>query len=391
MSRVKQIPYGHQTISRQDINAVIHVLKSEFLTQGPTIGRFEKAIASYCGTNYAVALSSGTAALHAACFAAGIKPGDEVITTPMTFVASANCVLYCGGTPVFADIKKDVPLIDPDEIRKKITKKTKAVIPVDYSGMPVDYDEINQIAKKHKLVVIADAAHSLGATYKRQRVGKLADMTVFSFHPVKSITTGEGGMVVTNNKKYYQKLLLFRTHGITRNQNLLIQKNNGPWYYEMQELGFNYRMTDIQAGLGLSQLQKLDKFISTRNKLATKYIKRIKQLRNVSSIPIPSDRTSSWHLFPVVIKHKLIYNNKKKIVMSLHKAGIIVQIHYIPVHMHPFYQKIGYKPKGFPNSEEYYRNTVTLPLYPKLTEKDQDRIISTLKSLTKDKEGEHII
>lgn len=375
----KKIPYGRQLISRDDIQAVIQVLKSDYITQGPAIARFEKAIAGFCGAKYAVAFSSGTASLHAACFAAGISKGDEVITTPMTFAASANCVLYCGGTPILVDIHPDLPLIDPGEIARKITKKTKAIIPVDYSGIPADYDEINKLANKHNLLVIADAAHSLGAIYKGRKIGTLADMTVFSFHPVKLITTGEGGMVATDNYKFYQKLLLFRTHGITKDQKLLQQKNIGPWYYEMQELGYNYRLTDIQAALGLSQLKKAQRFLSKRNTIARQYQKLLSNSSDISFLNVPNDRTSAWHLFPIQLARPKLIQAKKQIVENLHKHGIMVQVHYIPVHLHPYYIKAFNCKRGdFPHAENFYQKTLSLPLYPALQKSDLHSIITLL-------------
>jgi len=247
--RGKMLPYGHQWIDEEDIKVVSEILHSDWITQGPKVTEFEKKFASYVGARYAVAVNSGTAALHAACFAAQIEKGDEVITTPITFVASANCVLYQGGTPVFADIDTDTLNIDPEEIKKKITKKTKTLIPVDFTGLPVDLKEIQEIARQNNLIIIEDASHALGATYKDNKIGSISDMIIFSFHPVKHITTGEGGMITTNNKEYYERLKLFRTHGITKDKDKLLNYD-GPWYYEMQELGYNYRLTDFQCALG---------------------------------------------------------------------------------------------------------------------------------------------
>ena len=264
------IPYGRQWIEKDDIDAVVDVLKSDYVTTGPAVEQFEKTVAKYVGAKYAVAIANGTAALHAACYAAGIGPGDEVITTPITFAASANCALYCGATPVFADIEEDTYNIDPKEIEKKITEKTKAIVAVHFTGQPCKMDEIHAIAKKHKLIVIEDAAHALGADYKGKRVGSMSDMTTFSFHPVKHITTGEGGMIVTNSKKLYDKLILFRSHGITRDAKKL-EKNEGGWYYEQQDLGYNYRITDIQCAIGTSQMKKLDKFVERRRAIAKRY------------------------------------------------------------------------------------------------------------------------
>lgn len=359
----KVFPYGRQIINANDIAAVCKVLTSDFLTQGPSVTRFENSLAQFVGCRYAVVFSSGTAALHAACFTAGIGTEDEVITTPMTFAASANCVLYCGGKPVFVDIQKDIPLIDPLEIEKKITSRTKAIIPVDYAGIPADYKEITKIARKHKLLIIADAAHSLGAIYKGKRVGVLADMTMFSFHPVKLITTGEGGAIVTNSKTYYQKLVQFRTHGITKKEEFLTQKKEGSWYYEMQTLGYNYRMTDIQAALGLSQLKKASVFLEARQQLANTYFKAFQNNTSIQTLTVPYDRTSAWHLFPIQVPRK----KRQEIFNTLHSSGIKVQVHYIPLHLHPYYLKqFGYKKGDFPNAERFYQQEISLPIYPTL-------------------------
>jgi len=354
---LKPISYNKQSIDTLDIKSVIKVLKSDFLTQGPLIEKFENELTKYCKVKYAVVFSSGTSALHGACYAAGIKKGDEVITTPMTFAASVNCVMYCGGIPVFAD---------------------KAIIPVDYSGMPADYDEISEIAKKHNLIVIADACHSLGATYKGSKAGSLADMSIFSFHPVKSITTGEGGAVLTNNYKFYQRLILFRTHGITKDPKLFINKNEGPWYYEMQDLGFNYRLTDIQAALGLSQLVKLSKFIKVRQKIAGFYQRQLKNISNIKFLTVPKNRTSSWHLFPIQIRN-ISFFQKTLLVKMLHKANIKVQVHYIPVHLQPYYtKKFGYKKGDFPISEKFYQEEISIPIYPNLTKNELNYVLMNL-------------
>jgi UDP-4-amino-4,6-dideoxy-N-acetyl-beta-L-altrosamine transaminase len=377
----KFIPYGRQTISKSDVAVVLKVLQSNFITQGPQISSFERIVADYVGVAYGVAFSSGTAALHAACWAAGVTEGDEVITTPLTFAASANCILYCGGIPVFADIKYNVPLIDPVEIVKKISKRTKALIPVDYSGIPADYEELNQLAKKNNLTVIADAAHSLGGTYKNNKVGQLADMTVFSFHPVKTITTGEGGMVVTNNKKFYDRLVLFRTHGITKNKELLSTQQNVKWYYEMQDLGYNYRLTDFQAALGISQFKRLDKFIKKRQFIADIYLAQLKNLVGLDLISVPKNRTCAWHLFPILINQK----KRDQIFNLFHKAGIGVQVHYIPVHMHPYYRdRFRYKQGDFPNAETFFERELSIPIFPKLTNSEIRYVIGITKSIISD-------
>ena len=375
----KNIPYSRQYIDNDDIRHVVNVLKSDFLTQGPAVEEFEKKIAAYCDTKYAVAFISGTAALHGACYTAGIGQGDEVITTPLTFAATANSVLYCKGTVVFADIRNDLPLIDPAEIERKITRKTKAIIPVDYSGIPADYNEIRAIAKKRGLVVIGDAAHSLGATYKGKKVGSCADMTMLSFHPVKAITTGEGGMIVTDNKKYYEKLKTFRSHGITKEKKFFKNGDQGLWYHEMQDLGFNYRLTDIQAALGISQLKKIDSFIKKRSSIAKQYTDMFKTFTPIEIIKVPLDRESAWHLFPIRIKR---VKNKKMIAKKFHDRGIGVQVHYIPTHLHPYYgEQFGYKRYDFPLSERFYDEELSLPLYPTMTKEDIKRVVFETKSI----------
>jgi len=373
--RNSYLPYGKQIIDDADIKAVVNILKGDYLTTGPSIEQFEKNIAEYVGANYAVAFTNGTAALHGACFAAGIGRGDEVITTPITFVASANCVLYQGGTVVFADIDPNTYNIDSKKIEEQITNKTKAIIPVDFTGQPADLDAINKIAKKYNLVVIEDAAHALGATYKGKKVGSISDMTMFSFHPVKHITTGEGGMITTNNKKFYEKLIQFRSHGITRDSNLLLE-DHGPWYYEMQFLGYNYRMTDIQAALGSSQLLKLDSFIERRKEIVKKYNKAF--LDN-ASITIPyqtSESDSSWHLYIIQVPQ-----NRREVFKALQARNIGVNVHYIPVHMLPYYQEIGYKNTHLPMAEKLYEHIITLPLFPGMTDQDVEDVIQAVQEV----------
>lgn len=364
------IPYGKQSIDDKDIEAVISVLKSDFLTTGPLIQEFEQKVADYVGAKYALAVSNGTAALHAACAAIGIGKGDEVITTPITFAASANCACYCGAVPVFADIDERTYNISPKEIEKKITANTKAIIAVHFTGQPCDMDEIHAIAKKNNLAVIEDAAHALGAVYKGKRIGALSDMTIFSFHPVKHITTGEGGMVLTNDQKLYEKLKLFRTHGITREEDLL-QKNDGPWYYEQLELGYNYRITDIQCALGVSQLDKLPVFLEKRKKIAKRYDEAFASCQNIE-IPFQKrECENAFHLYVIRVKNC----DRKKVFEMLRSAGIGVNVHYIPVYKFPYYEKHGYADVKCPNAESYYAECISLPIYPALKTEEQDYVI----------------
>lgn len=372
------IPYGRQSINEEDIAAVVETLKSDFLTTGPKVQEFEEKMAEYTGVKYAVAVANGTAALHVACLAAGIGPGDEVITTPLTFAASANCVLYCGGKPVFADVDPDTYNIDPADIERKITEKTKAIIPVHFTGQPCDMDEIHQIAKKHGLVVIEDGAHALGAEYKGKIIGGLSDMTTISFHPVKHITTGEGGIVLTNNEEYYKRLSLFRTHGITRDANLMTE-NEGDWYYQQRLLGYNYRISDIQCALGISQLKRLPEFLKKRKEIAGRYeeallempeYKRPKQLENTKN---------SWHLYVIQTPE----GRRKEIFDGLRKAGIGVNVHYIPVYKHPYYQENGYRAVSCKNVEKIYENLISLPIYPDLKAEEQEYVIEMLEKLRK--------
>ena len=375
------IPYGRQSIDDDDINAVVDVLRSDYLTTGPKVSEFEKCVADYVCAKYAVAVSNGTAALHVACLAAGIREGDEVITSPITFAASANCVLYCGGTPVFADIKKDTYNIDPEDIERKITDKTKAIIPVHYTGQPCEMDAIHEIARKHNLIVIEDGAQVISGEYKGRKVGALSDMTTFSFHPVKPVTTGEGGMVMTDNKELYDRLKLFRTHGITREDEYLENKsmpvNDGAWYYEQLELGFNYRITDIQCALGISQMKKLDGFAEHRRKLAALYDKL---LANCDNVVIPyqhPDCLSSYHLYMI----KVPADRRKEIFNKLREAGIGVNVHYIPVYKLPYYQKHGFKDVCCPNAEEFYSRAITLPLYADMTEEQVEYVAKVIKDI----------
>lgn len=369
------IPYGRQTIEEDDIQAVVDILRSDYLTTGPKVAEFEKMVADYVGAKYAVAISNGTAALHAACFAAGISKGDEVITTPLTFAASANCVLYCGGTPVFADVDARTYNIDPEDIRRKITDKTKAIIAVHLAGQPCDMDAIHQIAKEHHLIVIEDGAHALGSVYRGRKVGTLSDITTFSFHPVKPITTGEGGMIVTDDEEFYKRMVLFRSHGITRDESMMTRKE-GPWFYQQLELGYNYRITDIQCALGCSQMKKLERFLARRRELVERYNRAFKDCKNIVTPYQMPETESGWHLYII----QALNCDRKEVFETLRNEGVGVNVHYIPVYYHPYYQEHGYQDTHCENAEEIYAHMISLPLYPGLTEEQQDEVIRKVKA-----------
>lgn len=376
------IPYGHQSLDRSDIRSVVRVLKSDWLTQGPTVEKFEHALAKYCGAKYAMVFSSGTAALHCAYFAAGLKKGDEFITTPLTFAATANAGLYLGAKPIFADID-DQGNLYPSAVVKKINKKTRLIAVVDYAGQPAQLVEIKKIAREYKLVVVEDACHALGANYHGKKIGSLSDLTVFSFHPVKSITTGEGGAVLTNNAAYYQRLKIFRSHGITKESGSFKYRAHGDWYYEMQTLGFNYRLTDIQAALGVSQLKKLDRFIAERRKIAARYKQGLADLTAFLQLPIEAPHTnSSWHLFVVRLKDGVV-KKKPLVIKKLKTAGIGTQVHYLPVYWHPYYRELGYRQGLCPLAESWYNSCFSLPIFPGLTVKTQKAIINQLQHILK--------
>ncbi len=360
------ITYSHHSIDADDIQAVVEVLRSDWLTTGPMVERFEQAVCDFVGASHGVAVSSGTAALHCATYAAGISPGDEVILPPMTFVATANAVVFQGGTPIFADVDPDTLLIDPSEVEKRITPRTKAIIAVDYAGQPCDYDALRAIASRYNLVLIADACHSLGGEYKGRKVGSLADLTVFSFHPVKHITTGEGGMVVTDNAEYAQKMRRFRNHGITADHRQ--RALGGTWYYEMVDLGYNYRLTDFQCALGLSQLKKLPAWISRRREIAREYERVFAETQAVRPLKALEDRKHAYHLYVVRLGNDGIEVDRKAVFQSLREKGIGANVHYIPVHLHPFYQKrFGCRAGSCPVAEKAYLEILSLPIFPTMT------------------------
>jgi len=380
---MKYIPYATQWIEEDDILAVADALRSSNLTQGPLVEEFEKSVAQYCGAKYAVAVSSGTAALHITCLAAGVSAGDEVVTSANTFAASANCVLYCGGKPVFADIEPGTALINPVDIKNKLTKKTKAIIPVHFAGQPADMEEISKIAKENNLIIIEDAAHAIGARYRLKngqdwiKIGACfhSDMTILSFHPVKQLTTGEGGMVLTNDHDLYEKLVFFRSHGITRSIKYM-KEAVGPWYYEMHELGYNYRLTDIQCALGSSQLKKLDKFIARRKEIAKFYDEAFSDIERICFIKEKEGFDSSRHLYVVLVENrKNVFNWLKA------ETNIGVNVHYIPVYFHPYYRNLGYVSGLCPIAEEYYSRAISIPMHPKLSNEEIEYVVEKIKQV----------
>jgi UDP-4-amino-4,6-dideoxy-N-acetyl-beta-L-altrosamine transaminase len=380
----KNLPYSRQCIEQDDIQAVVEVLKSDFLTQGPKIAEFEKALAGYCGAKYAVTFSSGTAALHGAYFAAGLNSGDEVITSPITFLATANAAIYLGAKVVFVDVESDTGNINADLIEKAITKKTKLLVPVHYSGLPVDMEKILAIAKKHNLILIEDACHALGAKYKGEIVGncRLSQMAVFSFHPVKSIATGEGGAATTNSEELYNKLVMFRQYGVIKDKKLMTEqaRQAGEWYYEMHYLGFNYKLTDIQAALGVSQLRKIERFVGRRREIAKQYAK---VLAGNKYFELPVEKNygeSAWHLYPIRLKDKYV-EHKIEIFNKLRKSGLWVQVHYIPVYLQPYYEKLGFKKGLCPAAEDFYSREIGIPIYPMMSDEDVQNVAAVLNNI----------
>lgn len=377
------IYYGKQNINQEDINTVVSVLQSDFLTQGPMIERFEECVADYCGVKYAVAVSNATAALHIACLSAGLGVGDMLWTSPNTFVASANCARYCGADVDFVDIDNDNYNMSLHELEIKLESakvKPKVVIPVHFAGQSCDMQKIKMLANKYKFAIIEDASHCIGGDYASTKIGscEYSDMTVFSFHPVKIITTGEGGMVLTNSKELYDKLRLYRSHGITRDQKLLT--NSAPWYYEQIDLGFNYRMTEIQAALGLSQMNRLEEFIYRRRYLADRY----SELLAGSMFKLPDQdkqANSSWHLYVLRYDFEKVALTKQELFEKMKEQGVTLNLHYIPVHLQPYYKQLGLKKGDCPTSEKYYEEVFTIPLYYGLTDKDQEYIVKCLKNI----------
>ncbi len=367
--------YGRQWIEQQDIDAVVEVLRSEWLTCGPMVERFERSVAEFVGARQAVAVSSGTAALHAAVHATGIGPGDDVIVPAMTFAATANAVLYAGGTPVFADVDADTLLIDPADIRKKITPKTRAIIPVDYAGQPCDYTQLRQIASEHRLTLIADACHALGATLDGRPVGTLAELTVFSFHPVKHITTCEGGMVVCQHEGLARKMRAFRNHGVESDARERAAK--GSWYYEMTDLGYNYRLSDVQCALGMAQLRRLPQWLERRREIARRYDDAFTRMDSVRPLATRRGAHHAYHLY--VVRFAMPKASKQDIFAALRAEGIGVNVHYIPVHLHPYYRKhLGTGAGMCPVAEQAYQQIVSLPMFPAMSEQDVSDVIEAV-------------
>jgi len=374
------IPYGCQYIDDADIAAVVEALRSEWLTTGPKVAEFEEVFAGYVGAKYAIAVSNGTAALHATMHAIDIGPGDEVIVPPMTFVATANCVVYQGGKPVFVDVDSGTLLIDPDRIEEKITPKTKAIIAVDYAGQPCNYERLRAIATKHNLRLVADGCHALGAAYKGHRVGVLADMTVFSFHPVKHITTGEGGMITTDNPILAERMRVFRNHGITTDHRQ--REEQCSWCYEMVDLGCNYRITDFQCALGVSQLNKLPKWLARRQEIARIYDAAFAAFPYVKPLSVSKDVLHAYHLYVVRIMDTEPSKNRKAVFKRLREKGIGANVHYLPVHLHPFYKKRFHTDAGLcPVAEQAYDHILSLPMFPKLKSHEQEYVIKTIKDI----------
>lgn len=393
---MKTISYGRQFIDEDDIKTVVETLKSDYMTQGPKIKEFEDKVAEYHGCKYAVAFCNGTAALHAAYYSVGLKKGDEFITSPITFAASGNGGLYLGGIPKFVDIDKDTYNIDVNKLSEAITEKTRVITPVSLAGYPVDLKAIREIIEKagKDIKIIHDAAHAIGALREGRNIIDYADVTILSFHPVKHVTTGEGGMVLTNSEEYYKKLCLFRTHGITRNLEELLE-NHGAWYYEMQNLGYNYRITDMQCALGITQMNKLNKSLYKRNQIAKFYEKELKGIEwlklplgyfskewlddeKYEDLKEKPENLNSYHLFPILLENS---DERKKFFDYMRENNIFVQVHYIPLHLMPYYREnFGYKKEDFPVAEDYYSREVSLPMYPTLKDEELEYIIKVIKN-----------
>jgi perosamine synthetase len=372
--RSTMLPYGRQSISEEDIQAVVDVLRSDWLTTGPTVGEFERAFAGSVGAAEAVAVSNGTAALHCAIYAAGIGPGDEVIVPPMTFAASSNAVIYQGGTPVFADVDPGTLLIDPASVESRITPRTRAIVAVDYAGQPCDYDALRSIADRHRLLLIDDACHALGGAYRGRPVGTLGDLNTFSFHPVKPITTGEGGMITTGDRELASRMRTFRNHGITSDHRQ--REQVGSWMYEMVDLGYNYRLTDFQCALGISQLRRLEAWVARRREIARQYDAAFASIPAIRPLEVRGDVLHAYHLYMVRVDTDAIGAGRGEIFAALRAEGIGVNVHYIPVHLHPYYRRrFGTGPGLCPVAESAYEQLVTLPVFPAMSDTDVEDVV----------------
>jgi len=374
------LPYGHQTIDSDDIEAVVRTLASDFLTTGPEVAAFEADLSTVSGASHAAVLNSCTSALHAAYAAIGVGPGDEIVTSPLTFAATGNAALYLGARPVFVDIDPSTGLIDPVLVEGAVTSRTRAIVAIDYAGQPADYDALRRIADRHNVPIVADAAHSLGASDKGRAVGTLADVTALSFHPVKLITTGEGGAVLTDDPDVHARVTELRSHGMVLERSRLT-RDDGPWYMEMQSLGFNYRITDIQCALGRSQLRKLPRFLARRRAIADSYDRG---LSSISGLDLPGRRKgaeSAWHLYVVRVSEP---SRRRRFFEALWRSAIGVQVHYLPVYRHPYYQDLGYPEGMCPRAEDFYARAVSLPIFPGLTDSDVERVIETVNAVARE-------
>ena len=380
--RSGKIYYGRQWIEEDDIKAVESVLHSDYITCGPRVDELERTLCEFTGAKYAVAVNSGTSALHCACIAAGIGPGDEVITTPLTFAASANCAFYCGGRPVFADIDPETYNIDPESIKAKITERTKAVVAVDFTGQAVKVDEIRKICDEHNLIFIEDAAHSIATKYNGKQVGSLADMTTFSFHPVKTVTGGEGGAILTNDEELYKKLVLAHTHGITHDADLMEgAPHEGPWYYEQISLGYNYRLTDFQAALITNQLGKIGMFRDRRQAIVKRYDEAFGEVPEIIVQKEIPESDTCRHLYIIRLDLDKLKCTRREFFDAMSAENVQCQIHYVPVYWFPYYQHQGYEMGMCPNAEEVYKGIMSIPLYPKMTDQDVDDVIHAVKKV----------
>lgn len=373
------LAYGGHWVDEDDIRAVTEVLRSSWLTTGPKVAEFEDVFARTTGARFAVAVSSGTAALHAAAFAAGIGPGDEVIVPAITFVASANCVVYQGGTPVFVDVDPQTLLMDPARVEAAISPRTKAIMAVDYAGQPCDYDALRAMAAKHRLVLLADACHALGGSYRGHPVGSLADLNTFSLHPVKPITAGEGGVVTASDPVMAERLRRFRNHGITTD--FRQRERAGTWWYEMTDLGYNYRLSDLQCALALSQLGKLERFIARRREIARRYTEAFAELPEVEPLRVLGDRAHAWHLYVIQLRLERLSAGRADVFKALRTENIGVNVHYIPVPWHPFYQALGCRKGRWPAAEAAYERLVSLPIFPAMIDEDVEDVITAVQKV----------